>query len=203
MEHKEFKRQLDELRTIITDGIAYFSAWQAIANLDENSAHALNRYRGFFLPAQVSLKNMALLQFSKIFDPDTRTISLRNLLSAVKENRQLLTPHAEEDDLKRIEHLIDSNEESLNHLKGFRDQRLAHHDKVISSDTSLTFGKVRKLIDDVKVIYNSLSRGHERSTTAFDFISREAERHTLQVIEIMCEERDRAKERISEIDTHE
>ena len=200
MEHQEFKRQLDELRNIIADGIGYFSAWHAIANLDENSAKALNRYRGFFKPVQVSLNNMALLQFSKIFDPDSRTISLRNLLSAVEENRQLLTPHAEEDDLQSIERLIDSNEELLSHLKGFRDQRLAHHDKVISSDTSLPFGKVKQLIEDVKAIYNSLCRGHERSTTSFDRISRDAEWHTTEVIRIMCEEGDRAKRRISEAD---
>jgi hypothetical protein len=86
----------------------------------------------------------------------------------------------------------------LEHLKAFRDQRLAHYDSDISKDTSITFGQVRQLIDDVKDIYNSLSRGHERSVTSFDRISRDAEWHTSEVIRIMCEERDRAKLRIQE-----
>ncbi|MFC1959067.1 hypothetical protein ACFLV6_04080 [Chloroflexota bacterium] len=200
MESEEFKRQLDELRSIITDGIAYFSAWYAMANLDEKSAQALNRYRGFFLSVQASLKYMALLQFAKVFDRGYRPISLHNLLAAVRENPKLLTPHAQEDDLRSIEHKIDSHEELLEHLKAFRDQRLAHYDSDISKDTSLTFGQVKQLVDDVKDIYNSLSRGHERSTTAFDSISLEAERSTSQVIKIMCEERGRAMLRIQEAD---
>jgi len=195
MEQQDFKKQLAELRDIISDGIAYFSAWYIIANLDENSAHALNRYRGFFLPVQLSLKNMALLQFAKVFDHDPRTVSLRNLLSAAKSNPTLLVPHAEGDDLQNLESKIDSNEKVLGHLKSYRDQRLAHHDQVVSRDTSLLFGQVRQLIDDVKDMYNSLSKWHEDSTTSFDFMSREAEEHTSRVKRIMCEERDRAKAR--------
>lgn len=202
MELEEFKKQLGELRTIITDGIAYFSAWYSIANLDESQAKALNRYRGFFLPARNSLKSMALLQFAKVFDKDYRAVSLRNLLTAVNNNPNLLTPHAEENDLQDIMAKIDTNEKLLAPLKNLRDQRLAHHDSSISEDTSLTYGQVKQLINDLKDMYNLLSRGHERSTTSFDHITSEAERNTLDVIRIMCEERDRAKARIEEADKH-
>jgi len=198
MELEEFKRQLHELRDIITGGVAYLSAWYGIANLDEDSAHALNRYRGFFLPAQLSLKHLALLQFAKVFDRDPRTVSLRSLLSAAKNNPKLLAPYAKEYDLQNLESKISNNEELLSHLKSYRDQRLAHHDQAVSTDTSLTFGQVKQLIDDVKDMYNSLSKWCERSTTLFDFIYTEAERHTSDVKRIMCEERDRAKQRISE-----
>ncbi|MFC2035327.1 hypothetical protein ACFLUJ_04285 [Chloroflexota bacterium] len=191
MESEEFKSQLTELGSIITDGIAYFSAWVAITNLDESSAQALSRYRGLFRPAQLSLQYMALLQFAKVFDHGHRPVSLHNLLAAVKENPKLLTPHAKWNDLQSIEHKINGHEELLEHLKAFRDQRLAHYDSDISRDTSLTFGQVKQLVEDVKDIYNSLSRGHERSVTSFDRISRDAEQHTTEVIRIMCEERDR------------
>ena len=196
MELEEFKRQLHELQNVITNGIAYFLAWYRIANLDDRSAHALNRYRGFFLPAQLSLKQMALLQFAKVFDRDSRTVSLYNLLFAAKNNPTLLVPHAKEHDLQNLESKITSNDELLIHLKSYRDQRLAHHDQVVSKDTSLLFGQVRQLIDEVKDMYNSLSDWHDGSTTSFDFMSREAEEHTLKVVEIMCEERDRARLRI-------
>lgn len=193
MEREEFKRQLCELRNIITNGIAYFSAWYRIANLADRSAHALNRYRGFFKSAQLSLNEMSLLQFAKVFDRDRRTVSLYNLLFAAKNNPKLLAPYAKEHDLQNLESKITSNAELLSHLKNYRDQRLTHHDQMVSRDTSLPFGQVRQLIDDVKDMYNSLSNWHEGSTTSFDFISREAEEHTLEVIEIMCQERDRAK----------
>jgi hypothetical protein len=201
MEQQDFKKQLDELRDMIINGISYFSAWYGIANLNDRSAHALNRYRGFFLPAQLSLKQMALLQFAKVFDRDPRTVSFYNLLSAAKNNPKLLVPYAKEHDLQNLESKITSNDELLSHLKSYRDQRLAHHDKVVSRDTSLPFGKVRQLIDDVEDMYNSLSDWHEGSVTSFDFMSREAEKHTSEVIEIMlieltCKERDRARQRI-------
>jgi len=201
MKLEDYRKQLSELRTIIKDGITCLSAWHGLANLDDNMAHALSRYRGFFLPARLSLKHMALQQFANVFDRNPRAVSLRNLLSAAKNNPKLLAPYAKEHDLQDIESKINDNEELLSHLKTFRDQRLAHYDSVISEDTSLTFGQVKQLINDVKDMYDSLSQGHERSITSFDFISREAQEHTSKVIEIMCEERARAKRRVSESDS--
>ena len=81
MERQEFKRQLDELGKVISDGIAYFSAWRGLMVEDEDSAQALNRYRGLFLTARVALLKMTLIQFAKVFDRDRRTVSLRNLLA--------------------------------------------------------------------------------------------------------------------------
>lgn len=198
MEQQEFKNQLDALRSIITDGVAYFSAWRTIANLNEDEAHALNRYRGFFSPARNSLRAMALLQFAKVFDRDARTISLCNLLSAAKDNPILFVPYAKEGDLEKLECKLNSNEQLLNHLKSYRDQRLAHHDQKVSKDTSLQFGIVRQLIEDVKDMHDALGTWHERSTTSFDLLTYEAEQHTSDVKRIMCEELDRAKQKIQD-----
>lgn len=198
MELEEYKRQLHELRDIITGGIAYFWAWYTMANLTEGEAHALNRYRGFFMPARSCLRDMALLQFTKVFDRDRRTVSLPNLLSAAKNNPTLLVPYANGDDLQSLESKIDSNEHVLNHLKSYRDQRLAHHDQEVSKDTSLPFGQVKQLVNDVKDMHNALSKGHERSFTSYDLIIGEAEQHTSDVKRIMCEEQDRVKLRIQE-----
>ncbi len=198
MELEEFTKHLHTLRDMISEGVGYFSAWYTMANLNEDEAHALNRYRGFFIPARSSLRDMALLQFAKIFDRDRRTISLRNLLSAAKNNPTILVPHAKEGDLEKLESEINENAQLLNNLKTYRDQHLAHQDKVVK-DTSLPYGKVKQLIGEVKdMYYNSLSKWHERSTTSYDFLTREAEQHTSDVKRIMCEERDRAKVRIQE-----
>jgi hypothetical protein len=187
MKLEDYRKQLRELRDIITDGIVYFSVWYVMANLDDNMARALNRYRGFFLSARKSLNDMALLQFAKVFDHDPRTVSLHNLLSAARSNPTVLVPYAEGDDLQNLERKIDSNEELLGHLKNYRDQRLAHHDREVTKDTSLPHGQVRQLVDDVEDMYNSLSRGHEQSITSFDFICRQAREHTSNAMKIMCE----------------
>lgn len=202
MELEDFKTHLTELRTMIIDVEAYFSSWYTITNLDESAAQALSRYRGFFKPAQLALKDTALLQLAKIFDRDRRTVSLRNILLAVKENHEVLVPHATEDALKEMEIKFDENEELLNNLKSYRDQRLAHYDSELSRDTTLTYGQVKQLIEDLKSIFDTLTLGHERSTTSFDWISRQAEDHTAEVIRIMKEEKDRAQQKISEFRIH-
>ena len=68
MEPQEFNRQLVELHKIIADGIAYFSAWRSLRVGDEDSAQALNRYRGLFLSTQIALQSQALIMLAN-FDP--------------------------------------------------------------------------------------------------------------------------------------
>ncbi len=102
MESQEFKRELDELRAVISDGIAYFFAGRALC-VDHDEPAALNRYRFFFLPARNALLSMALLEFAKVFDRDPRTVGLSNLLNAAKENQaELLSVVATEADLESI-----------------------------------------------------------------------------------------------------
>lgn len=200
MQPKEFKRQLDELGRVISDGIAYFVAWRVLMVEDEDSAHALNRYRGLFLSARSALLGMALMQFAKVFDKDPRAVSLRNLLGLAKENRENLTPHATDGNLLDIDRKIEDSESLLHRLKCYRDQRLAHHDSTVTGDTRLLYGEVTKLIEETKSMYNSLTRAHERASMAFEFLGRETERHTSEVVRIMREDRERAARRIKETD---
>ena len=191
MEREEFKEQLDELRTLITDGIAYLLVWRGLMVEDEESAKALNRYRGMFLPARSACLNMALMQFSKVFDKDTRTISLRNLLTAAQNDPIKLAPNATESDLTQISQDIDTIENILEKLKNHRDQRLAHHDAIKKSDTHITYGEVTKLVEDIKTMYNSLTKSHDRSITSYDWLSRETERHTSNVVDVIREDMQR------------
>lgn len=201
MEPREFKRRLDELRTIITDGIAYFSVWRGLMVEDEVSAHALNRYRGVFLPARNALFWATLMQLAKVFDRNPKTVSLRNLLTMAKKDQEHLIPYATEENLQHIERKIDENKDLLDRLKRFRDKRLAHHDADIKNDMSLLYGEIRKLVEEVKSMYNSLTSYHDQSITIFENLVHEAERHTSQVVSIMREERDRAIQRFKKADT--
>jgi len=199
MEPEEFKRQLAELRKIIADGIAYFSAWRNLRVGDEDSAQALNRYRGLFLPALIALQSQSLMQFAKVFDKHPKAISLTNLLTAANKNRLSLIPYATEKELQDMEQKINDSKSLLIRLKRYRDTRLAHHDAIVAGDTSLLFGEFNRLVQDVKSIYNSLLRGHDGSVTSFEQLALEADRHTSEVVRIMREERDKAIQRIKEI----
>ena len=187
---EEFKRKLDELGTIIGDGIAYFAAWFGLATDNDETAHALKRYDGFFVAAGNALLWMALIQLNKVFDSDKRTVSMRNLLTQLKEDRALV-PELTDDNLLVIEEKLDGSEEVWERLKRFRDQRLAHHDSTVTGDTAVLIGEINKLIDDIKEMYNAICRGHNRECTAFESIARDAERHTGQVVQLVVDEKDR------------
>lgn len=200
MEYQEFTRRLNELGSVITMGIAYFVAWRGLMVEDEESAHALNLHRGFFLPARDALLWMTFMQLSKAFDRDPRTISLTVLLDAAKANRTTLTPQATEDELNIIEKQISDNEQLLTRLKNLRDQRIAHHDAIAPNDRRVLFGEVQKLVEDIKSMYNNLCHWHNNTYTSFDMISRDAERDTAEVVNIMRSERDRLMRRFDTTD---
>lgn len=191
MEVKEFKRRLTELESLIAEGLGYFRTWATLFDRDEETANALNRYRGFFLPVQNSLKDMALLQFAKAFDHDPRTSSLRTLLREAQMCRNELTPYATEDDLNNLESQINGNEELLERLKGFRDKRLAHNDANYER-RQLLYGEMTKLADDMQSMFDSLSAWHDSTEVSFHLIIEDAEKHTAEVVQIIREERDRA-----------
>jgi hypothetical protein len=79
--------------------------------------------------------------------------------------------------------------------------RIAHHDAIRKGDQRLLYGEMQQLVEEVKAFYNSLTSYHDQSTTLFDYLVREAERHTSQVVNIMREERDRSVRRFKKSDT--
>jgi len=127
--------------------------------------------------------------------------NLNSWLDAAKKNRENLTPYATEENLRHIEEKIDASEGLLDRLKRLRDQRIAHHDAIPAGDVSLLYGEVRKLVEEIKSVYNSLTSGHEKSVTHFEYLAREAERHTSEVARLMREDRARAIQRIKKTDT--
>ncbi|MFC1944938.1 hypothetical protein ACFLX5_05635 [Chloroflexota bacterium] len=198
MDRAEFQSQLADLREIIVEGIACFASWRSLMVEDQESAAALNRYRVLFLCAREALHKTALLQLSKVFDRDPRTTSLRTLLSAAKADRGNLVPHTTEEGLQDVERRLDANEDLLNRLKCYRDQRLAHNDAIHASEgMSFRFSEVRDLIEEVKSMYNLLEEGQ----VSFEQLARLAKFHTDEVVRIMREDRERAIRTIEKADT--
>jgi len=94
-----------------------------------------------------------------------------------------------------------TNEAVLEQLKAVRDQRIAHHDAIKASDRHLLYGDVSRLVEDIKYIYNELNQLHDGIIWNFDHLTKSAEQHTSEVIRIMCEESDRAKKSIEDIES--
>ena len=196
----EFTRQLNELRAIIGLGINFFSAWQELMVEDQESASALNQYRGLFVTAREALLRAAILQFAKVFDYDSRTVSLPNLVRAAKNDPAGLIPRGVYEDLQEIEQKIESSKRVLSRLQTVRNQRTAHHDAAPSKNTKLLFGEMRRLVDEIDSMYNCLRRGHDGKTTSFGLMARDVKHHTAAVVGIMKEEMERVKNTIRRLE---
>jgi len=188
MEPEEFKRQLEQLRQVIIDGVRYFTAWRGLMVEDKSSARGLNRYRDFFIPARQALLKIALLEFDAVFDPDSRTVSFTNLLREATIDRQNLIPYATDESLREIRRKMKVNKDLLKSLNKHRDKLIAHHDRIVPRDSSITYGPFRDLIEDVQYMYNLLSAGHDNSRTLFEWAARDTQTHTPRLVDFMREQ---------------
>lgn len=185
MSYERFSQQLKQLGAIISEAVAYFSVWQALMVSDQDSLRALNRYKGFFLPARNALIWMALGQLAKVFDHHQKTVSLRNLLTAAIDHAGELTPHCTTEELEQIRLELSTIEPLLKRLNRVRHHRFAHHQAFVSGDMSLRYGETKQLVESVKSMYNSLRHGHDKHFTMFDSWAKDSDRHTRAVVDIM------------------
>lgn len=188
MEPQEFRSQLEQLQWVIIRGLAYFQVWRDLMVEDEASARGLDRYRGVFQPAREALREMALLDFAKVFDDDRKAVSFRNLLKEAKRDPQKLIPHRTDETLLAIEERLEANKAVLDSLKKARNKRLAHHDPIVPRDSSVTYGPFLRLTEDVKTMYNLLSAAHYKTATHFEPALREAHLHTYQLVKLLREQ---------------
>ena len=194
MTRNEFRKRLDQLREVITRGLAYYTVWSKLRLHDkagvswslEQQNKVLGRFRGFFSPVALALMDMALMQFAKAFDADSRTASLPVLLSAAQKDPSLASgkPSAE---LSRISMQLQENSGTLSALKQMRNQQLAHVDSNPLSVGPLMSQNIESLAEDVKSAFNWLSTAHDGNVTDWDFLLRTSGQHTTDVLNILLE----------------
>lgn len=201
MTRNEFRKRLDQLREVITRGLAHYTVWSKLRLHDKAGVSwslvqqnkVLGRFRGLFSPVALALMDMALMQFAKAFDADSRTASLPVLLSAAQKDPSLVSgkPSAE---LSRISTQLQQNIGTLSALKQMRNQQLAHVDSNPRSVGPLMSQNIESLAEDVKSAFNWLSTAHDGNVTDWDFLLRTSGQHTTDVLNILLEEVGRKQE---------
>ena len=194
MERSKFENQLLDLRKYILDGVSYFTVWQGLNKEYEYSKQNLHnnkgwwwQYRGFFAPARNALLWSTLMQLSKAFDNNPRTVSLNNLLVKARNNPTELAPYATQESLEDIQVKILKNAELLQVLRRYRNQRLVHFDSELMEDIELPSEEVNTLVEETKSIFNSLKFSCDGKYDNFTEIMEDVCLHTSQVISIMNE----------------
>lgn len=190
----EFKQRLEQLHEVIFSGLLFYSVWNKLRLHDpkevkwsmERQTQVLGRWGGFFTPVGIGLQRMAMLEFAKVFDRDSRTVSLVNLLKDAEEDRGLI-PHAQLNDLQEIADRLSNAEATLETIKKLRHQRIAHADASPDPLPPLMTQHVESLIEDIKFAFNRLSSLHDNSVYLWDQAVRRSGQETVEVVGLLVE----------------
>lgn len=153
----------------------------------EKNVVVINNYKNFFLPSKEALRVYFFLELAKLFDTVDDSLHITKLvnytqsnLSKLKvedfakhdQNRELFDNLVKSyrciswDDLKEVKAEIDKNKEIIEKLKTYRDQYLAHDDR-IKDEVSITGEEVFTLFSVLKKILNLFSSKLDSSTTIY------------------------------------
>ena len=195
MTSNEYRRRLDQLFQVITRGLTHYAVWKKLRLRDPESVEwsleqqnqILGRFRGFLTPVAIALLDMTLIEFAKVFDADTKTASLRNLLRSARRNPTLV-PHASTEDLRRISSELKQYSGLLTNLNRKRSQELVHVDALPEPVDPILTADFDKLAMWVRSAFNTLSTGHDQSFFSWEHSLNTSEGQTTEVLGILLKD---------------
>lgn len=195
MTREEFRKRLDQLREVITRGVAYYTVWKNLRLHDPSKVswslaeqeEVLGRFRGFFTPVVLALLHMAFIEFAKVFDTDPRTASLTNLRTAARQDEGLI-PRASVAELDNVFAPLRQSKRILRGLKRMRDRQLAHIDVDAPPVDPILVAEFDKLVDGVKSAFSFLATAHDGRVLGWEHPLRDVDAYTNEVLRIVVEE---------------
>lgn len=191
MEREEFRRQIQELQSHLFHTVLayeiYFRIWPTKEIID-----VFNRHRAFFIPIRNSLYETMMMGLAKVFDRDSRTMSLRNLLE-IAERQMDLVPRLAQKDIEDIKAQLSQHESAMEFLKRVRDQRLAHLDAKQRPLPPLQKGQLDSLVATVADVFNRLSIGHDGSHYDWSNQRKDSAEKTSRILGILQKEMDESR----------
>ena len=187
MNRNEFKRQLDELQRQIFRAIVSYQVrlalWETPGVVD-----ILNRYRGFFIPVRDALYGTMFMGFAKVFDHDSRTVSLKNLMKIAKEDVTDLVPNMTRKKIDELEQRLSQHDDILKAIKRLRDQHFAHLDAAPKPKLPLIKKDVDQMIKTLEDVFNQLSQGHDGSVYSWSYQANQSAWETSEILRILSED---------------
>lgn len=184
MNRKEFKRQLDEVQQEIFHAILSYEVRLALWETPE-VVNILNRYRGFFAPVRDALYGIMVMGFAKVFDHDSRTMSLKNLIKVAKEDVAGLVPNITRERVEELEQRLSQHDATLEAIKRLRDQHLAHLDATPEPKLPLIKKGVDQMIETLEHVFNQLSQGHDGSVYSWSYQAQRSTHETSEILRIL------------------
>ena len=187
MNRDEFARQLKELQREIFHAVISYQVRLALWETPE-VVNILNRYSGFFIPVRDALYETMLMGFAKIFDRDSRTISLKNLMKVAKKDLANLVPNMTKEKIEELEQRISQHDAVLQVIKKLRDQHFAHRDAAPEPKSPLIKKDVDQMVKTLEDVFNKLSVGHDGTVYDWSHQSNRSAWATSEILRILSEE---------------
>ncbi len=192
----EFEKRLEKLLHVIGWGLQYYTVWIRLRFHEKDrvnwSLEEQNRatvpFNAFFVAVSSAALDMALLQFAKVFDTDSRTASLSNLMRPAQADSKLV-PHITPNELVQASKALDQSNTLVTELKRRRDQEIAHAD----ASPAPPVGNIKKrdfdhLIECIQEAFNVLHRGHRNSSVHWGSLVSDADQDTLSLFDVLVAE---------------
>jgi len=187
MNRNEFKKQLDELQRQIFRAIVSYQVrlalWETPGIVD-----ILNRYRDFFIPVRDALYGTMFMGFARVFDHNSRTVSLKNLMKVAKEDVAGLVPNMTRKKIDDLEQRLSQHDAILKAIKRLRDQHLAHLDATPKPNLPLIKKDVDQMIKTLEDVFNQLSQGHDGSGYSWSYQAKLSSWQTSEILRILSED---------------
>jgi len=132
---------------------------------------------------------LTLIQFSKVYDTDPRTVSLMNLLVNARNNTDELVPLTAQDNFESIQARIVEISKLLEKLRNYRNKRLVHYDSTDMENLEIPVSEVDMLIEKTKSIFNSFKLLCDGNADNYENIMKEVNLHTDKIIGLMNKEK--------------
>jgi hypothetical protein len=202
MNRKEFTKRRDKLQKEIFNTLLAYKVYLSIWPTEE-IIEVFNRYKDFFQPVRVALYYKWTIGLANIFDSDSRTASIINLLNAAIINKEELAKSTlqkkdfdVEDLTQNISHtdVIKLRDELLEHgitlekVKKERNQYLAHLDSNPKPLPQKLKGDVDSLFRTISSVFNKLSSGHDGNRFEWSFQENSTSRVTTEILNVLRDE---------------
>jgi len=213
MDRKEFTRRRDRLQEEIFNVLLAYKVYLAIWPTEE-IVDVINRYKDFFQPVRIALYYKWTMGLANIFDSDSGTVSIVNLLNIAIKNKEKLSQNISHKENLEVEDLIQNllhkdivklREDILEHkitlekIKKEHNQYLAHLDSNPKPLPQKLKGEIDSLLETVSSVFNKLSSGHDGHLFSWSFQENSSSRATTEVLRILKDEMVRQKKRANRL----
>ena len=131
----------------------------------EQTVDIINRYIGFFGPTREAHFDRFILKISDSLSSSQKSPTFYRVLKMISNNPDL----ALKINVQEIKRRLKNHRAALKAITNYRNTRVAHWDTTVSETESVLYGNSRRLLEELKDIFNEINASHSKSVLSFRY----------------------------------